>query len=150
MGFIEGLFTLVGRILLAAIFLASAVNNIQEPQQTQQYMKDKGKLDQLYPENEKTVEYLMWASVACLVVGGISVLFGYKARFGAFLLILFTASSAYFFHQFWIYPKDSPDYALHIAHFMKNAAICGGLFIVLARGAGRFSIDGPPRTYDDF
>src|SRR5687767_15405689 len=102
MAFIEGLFTLVGRILLAAIFLGAAVQFIQKPAETQIQMRE-NRIDRLYPENEQTIPYLMWAAVGCLSVGGISVLFGYKARFGALLLIIFLAAAPYFFHPVWNY-----------------------------------------------
>ena len=148
MAFIEGLFTLLGRILLVAIFLGAAVNKIQNPQDTQEKMRSV-KIDQLYPQNEQTVPALMWAAVGCLVVGGISVLFGYKARFGAFLLLVFLGAATYFFHPFWNF-KGTPEYEAQMINFLKNCAIGGGLFIVLARGAGRFSIDGPGRIHDDF
>jgi len=149
MAFIEGLFTLIGRILLAAIFLGAAVNKIQNPEKTQAYMKNVGKMDQLYPQDERTVQYLMWGAVGLLVVGGISVLFGYKARFGAFCLIAFLASATYFFHPFWKL-QGTEQFQTEMTNFLKNCAIGGGLFIVLARGAGRWSLDGPPRMADDF
>jgi putative oxidoreductase len=149
MAFLEGLFTLIGRILLAAIFLGAAVNKIKDPQGTQAYMKNVGKMDQLYPQDERTVMYLMWGAVGLLVVGGISVLFGYKARFGAFCLIVFLASATYFFHPFWKF-EGTDQFQVQMTNFLKNCAVGGGLFIVLARGAGRWSLDGPPRTYDEF
>ena len=147
MAFIEGFFTLVGRILLAAIFLGAAVNTIQDRAGTMEKMRGV-QMDKLY-EHEQTVPALMWASVACLVVGGISVLFGYKARFGAFLLLAFLVSATYFFHPVWKY-QGTDQLQKMMEPFLKNCAIAGGLFIVLARGAGRWSIDGPPRIYDDF
>src|SRR5947199_2037753 len=73
--FIEGFFTLVGRILLAAIFLGTAVGFIQNPQDAQEKMRGV-QMDKLYPTDERTVPVLMWAAVGCLVVGGISVFFG--------------------------------------------------------------------------
>jgi len=148
MAFIEGLFTLVGRILLVAIFLGAAVQFIQHPAETQDSMRKK-QIERLYPENEQTIPALMWAAVGCLTVGGISVLFGYKARFGAFLLIIFLAAATYFFHPVWNY-RGTDQFETEMAHFLKNVAIGGGLFVILARGAGRFSIDGPGRVYDDF
>ena len=149
MAFLEGLFTLIGRILLAAIFLGAAVNKIKDPQGTQAYMKNVGKMDQLYPQDERTVMYLMWAAVGCLVVGGISVLFGYKARFGAFLLLVFLVAATYFFHPVWNL-RGTEQFQMQMTNFLKNCAMAGGLFIVLARGAGRWSLDGPPRTFDEF
>jgi len=148
MAFLEGLFTLLGRILLAAIFLGTAINFIQKPQDAQTKMKSV-QMDQLYPSDERTVPVLMWGAVGFLVVGGISVLFGYKARFGALLLVVFLASATYFFHPVWNY-RGTDQFEKQMPQFLSNLAICGGLFIVLARGAGRWSLDGPPRTFDEF
>jgi putative oxidoreductase len=147
--FIEGFFTLVGRILLVAIFLGAAIGMIQTPQEYQNKMRG-AKIEQVYPQDERTIPVLMWAAVGCLVVGGISVLFGYKARFGAFLLILFLAATTYFFHPFWNYASDREMWEKQLVEFLKNIAVGGGLFIVLARGAGRWSVDGVRPAYDDF
>src|SRR5262245_3673049 len=118
MGFIEGLFTLVGRILLVVVFLGAAVQFIQHPAETQDRMREK-KIDQIHPNDERTIPALMWAAVGCLTVGGISVLFGYKARFGAFLLIVFLASATYFFHPFWNY-RGTERYNQELIDFLKN------------------------------
>jgi putative oxidoreductase len=149
MAFLEGLFTLLGRIMLSAIFLGAAVNKIQDPAGTQKIMKDVGKMDKLYPDDERTVMVLMWGAVGLLVVGGISVLFGYKARFGAFLLIVFLVAATYFFHPVWNL-RGTEQFQMQMTNFLKNCAMAGGLFIVMARGAGRWSLDGPPRTFDEF
>src|SRR5436190_18505749 len=125
MAFLEGLFTLLGRIMLAAIFLGTAINFIQKPEDAQAKMKGV-KMDQLYPSDERTVQVLMWGAVGFLVVGGISVLFGYKARFGAFLLIAFLVSATYFFHPIWNYRGAEMEKMM--PQFLSNVAICGGLF----------------------
>jgi len=148
MTFIEGFFPLVGRLLLAAIFLGTAVGFIHDPAGTQEKMRGV-QMHKLYEQDERTVPVLMWAAVGCLVVGGVSVVFGYKARFGAFLLIAFLAAATYFFHPVWKF-QGSKEFQPMMIDFLKNCAIGGGLFIVLARGAGRWSIDGVRPTYDDY
>jgi putative oxidoreductase len=72
--------------------------------------------------------------------GGLLVAIGYKARFGAAALILFTIMTMIFFHNFWAF--EGADYQMQMINFMKNLAITGGLFLILAYGAGPMSVDG--------
>ena len=71
--------------------------------------------------------------------GGLLVLFGFKARFGAFLLFIFTIPVTFVFHSFWNMPADQITNQMH--HFMKNISIMGGTLYLMAYGAGRFGFD---------
>jgi putative oxidoreductase len=53
---------------------------------------------------------------------------------GRILLLLFLIPTTLIFHNIWADPK-------RMIHFMKNAAIFGGLIVFLAAGPGAFRLD---------
>ena len=117
---------LVGRILIAAIFLMSGLSKIADPQGTQQYMQAMG---------------MTWATtlfyVGAIVIevgGGLSLLLGYWTRAGAIALILFMIPTTLIFHTNFADQNQ-------MIHFLKNLAMFGGLFYVTAYGAGPVSLD---------
>lgn len=80
-------------------------------------------------------------AIAILIelVGGLALLVGYKARWAAAALALFTIVAAFGFHNYWTMPPEKA--AMQKVNFNKNIAIFGGLLFVVAFGAGRFSVD---------
>jgi len=58
----------------------------------------------------------------------------------AWLLIAFTVIATFMAHRFW--QMDAAQYANQLNHFLKNAAIVGGLLYVVVFGAGAVSLDG--------
>src|SRR5437660_7301795 len=73
------------------------------------------------------------------VVGGISVLIGFKARWGAIALLLFTACTIIFAHHFWT--MEGAARAANQVQALKNLAIMGGPLLFAVLGSGRYSID---------
>ena len=71
--------------------------------------------------------------------GGLSVLTGFKARWGALALVLFLVPVTAIFHNFWT--LQGMEQQMQMIHFMKNLAIMGGLLSIVARGAGLASVD---------
>ena len=114
-----------GRILLAVLFLLSGINKIFAPQQVIGYIAHVG----------LPLPVLGYAlAVALEVGGGLLLLVGYKTRFAAIALAVFSVAAALLFHSAL---GDQNQFA----HFMKNLAIAGGLLHVAAFGAGAFSVD---------
>jgi putative oxidoreductase len=73
-------------------------------------------------------------------VGGLSVAFGYHAKLGAWLLVLFLIPVTLTMHRFW--GVHDPQMAqLQQAMFMKNLSILGGALLVAYFGAGPLSVD---------
>jgi putative oxidoreductase len=70
---------------------------------------------------------------------GLMLLVGYKTRWAALALFLFSVISGFFFHNFWSVPAE--QVMMQRINFYKNLAIAGGLLAYAAFGAGRFSID---------
>ncbi|MDT9341192.1 DoxX family protein [Trichodesmium erythraeum 21-75] len=115
--------SLLARIFLSAVFLKSGIGKIFSGANTQQYMESSG-----------VPGWLLIPTIIVLLVGGLSVLLGYKARYGALALVGFLIPATLVFHNIFIEP------AQEIA-FMKNLGLIGGLLMVTSFGPGSISFD---------
>ncbi|PSO61697.1 MAG: DoxX family protein [Cyanobacteria bacterium QH_6_48_35] len=121
------LIPLVARICLSAIFLRSAIiSGILNFSSTQQMIAGQGL---------PVPALLLAGNIVLQIIGGISLVLGYKARWGAIILILFLIPTTLVFHPFWSNPAET------IA-FLKNLGLIGGLLLVTYVGAGAISVDG--------
>ena len=121
----------VGRLLLALIFIISGYNKIMGWPGVVGAVEAKGlPLPLLFGAGAIVAE----------LGGGLLVAIGYKARFGAAMLILFMIVTTLLFHNFWAF--EGGDYQTQMINFMKNLSMTGGLLLVLAYGAGPMSVDG--------
>ncbi len=85
---------------------------------------------------------MLMGAIGFLILGSLSVVLGFKARFGALLLFAFLAVTTYYFHDFWNMEfTDSEQTSNELMHFMKNLAIGGALLIIVANGSGNWSLD---------
>lgn len=123
---------LLGRIGLAVLFLWSAYTKFAYMDANVGYMKAYGM---------PAAEVLIWPAALIELVGGAMLALGWKARWAALALALFTLVSMFIFHAYWSVPADQVQNQQ--IHFMKNVAIAGGLLFVFARGSGRYGIDRP-------
>jgi putative oxidoreductase len=73
--------------------------------------------------------------------GGLLIIVGWQTRLAALALAIFSAVAAYYFHDFW--NQTGPQHTNNMIHFMKNVSIIGGLLMLCAVGAGRYSLNGP-------
>jgi len=134
-GTCESLTALFGRILLSAIFLMSAFGKIADWSGTTHHMEEKGMV---------ATSFFLAGALALEALGGLSVLLGFFARWGAAALIVFVVAVTSVFHNFWV--EDGPARMNQMQHFMKNLALTGGLLMVAALGPGGFSFDHRRRT----
>ena len=74
------------------------------------------------------------------LVGGLSVLFGYRTRFGAWLLVIFLVPVTLMMHNFWA-GWDPATSQIERAMFMKNVTMVGGALLISYFGAGPLSVD---------
>ena len=89
-------------------------------------------------------EVLGYAAATIEVLCGIMILIGFKARFAAVVLFLFTIGTVVVSHDFW-----NMEGAAQIANqtqALKNLAIMGALLMIAAAGSGSLSLDGRPRS----
>jgi len=124
----------LGRALLSAIFIVVGFNKIMAIAGTVTYL---GRLGVPSPQ------IVAWVVAIFEVVAGLMVLVGFRTRWAAFALAVFTGVTIYLAHPFWNVP--SAQYMNQFNHAMKNIAIIGGLLLLAVYGPGRFSIDGGRR-----
>jgi putative oxidoreductase len=74
------------------------------------------------------------------LLGGLMLLVGFRTRWAALALAVFTVMAAFFFHNYWAMPEAQQ--MMQKLNFTKNLAIAAGLLAFSAFGAGRFSIEG--------
>jgi putative oxidoreductase len=74
------------------------------------------------------------------LAGGLSVLLGYHARWGALALILFLVPVTFMMHKFWAV-SDPMMKQMQMVMFMKNLGLIGGALMVYVFGAGPLSLD---------
>ena len=123
-----GLIDFFGRIFLSAIFFMAGINKIQNYAGTQGYMEQHGVPGILLP-----------LVLAAEILLPIMLVVGWQTRLAALGLALFTLISGGIFHFV-------PDDQTQMIMLMKNIAIAGGLFVVVAHGAGSWSIDERSKT----
>jgi putative oxidoreductase len=121
---------LLGRICLSALFIMAGIGKFLDYDQTTQYMVAKG---------FTMVPLFLVVSGAIEIIGGLSLLLGYRIRYGALLLILFMIPTTLLFSAFWSY--EGLEARLQFIQFLKNVSVIGGLLYVLSVGAGKFSFD---------
>ena len=74
------------------------------------------------------------------IVGGLSILLGYRAKLGAWLIVLFLVPVSLMMHKFWTV-TDPTMAQLQMVLFMKNVSMLGGALLISQFGAGPFSLD---------
>lgn len=116
---------LIGRLLLAALFILAGVNKLGSAQGTVGFIESVGL---------PLAEPIYYATVALEIIGGLVLAVGYKARYAAAALGLFSIAAAAVFHS------DFGDQS-QVTSFLKNLSLAGGLFYVFAFGPGRLSLD---------
>ena len=117
--------SLVGRVLLSAIYLLSGLSKVAAPAATIGYISSAGL---------PFAPLGLAIAVAVEILGGAALIAGYRTRFVAAVLAIFTVATALAFHN---HLADQNQFI----HFFKNIAMAGGLLQVVAFGAGRFSLD---------
>ena len=79
------------------------------------------------------------------IVGGLLILLGYQAKWGAWLIVLFLIPVTFMMHAFWK-ETDPMQKQMQMGMFMKNISILGGAFLITWFGAGPVSLDSRRKT----
>jgi putative oxidoreductase len=82
---------------------------------------------------------LMIVALLMIVMGIVSLAFGYHTRYGAVILFGLTIAAAFALHDFWHYANASREAEFDI--FTRDVAICGGLLVMIGLGGGPFALD---------
>ena len=130
MNAIERLGPLAGRVMMAALFIPSGFSKLAGFQGTVGYIASKGlPLPQLGAVAAIVVELLVAAAL----------LLGWRTRWAALILVLFTLAAAVLFHDYWAVPPEQK--MMQAINFWKNVAIAGGLLFVATHGPGPYAVD---------
>lgn len=132
MSTVQSLLAPVGRLMIAVIYLMSAVGNkIPNFNNVAGYMKSVG---------IPATQLMLVGAIAFLILGSLSIVVGYKTRIGASLLLIFLVLATYYFHPFWKF--EGQENQQQMIQFMKNLSLMGTMVFLIAVGPGPMSLDG--------
>jgi putative oxidoreductase len=120
---------LLGRALYSWIFISSVMGHFSP--HTIEYVAGKG---------VPMAAVLVPLAGAMALVGGLSILIGYRARWGAWLLVLFLVPVTLVMHKFWGIEEPMTAQMQKIM-FMKNLSMLGGALLIAYFGSGPLSVD---------
>ena len=136
----------LGRILVPIVFIWGAIGKLLDIGRFAKLLTDAGVPipDEIAPYLGGMPKYeaLAWALAVLELLCGLMILFGLKARWGALLLVVFTAGTIFFVHRFWEMSGDA--YVQNQLHALKNLSILGALLIIVSVGSGPHSVDRRP------
>ena len=121
---------LVGRILLAAIFVISGFHKILGFDGTAGYMASKGL---------PMPQVLLVLTILLELGGGLLLVVGYKVRWVTIAFALWLIPTTLIFHKFW--GIDPSQVQNQMNNFLKNFSIMGGMLILWAFGPGAYSLE---------
>lgn len=122
--------SLLGRILLAALFLPAGIGKLTGFSGTVGYISSAGLP---FPELGAAL------ALSVEIAGGVALIVGFGTRPAALALAVFTLVASLFFHNYWAVPVDQQF--MQQLLFFKNIAVVGGLLTLAAWGAGAWSVD---------
>jgi putative oxidoreductase len=120
---------LVGRILFSFIFIMTIMGHFS--QQDISFAAAAG---------VPLASFAVPISGIIALLGGLSIAFGYKAKWGAWLIVLFLVPITIMMHNFWAAP-DKMTAQMQMAMFIKNISILGGALMIAYFGTGPLSLD---------
>jgi putative oxidoreductase len=133
MSFGESIAPVVGRCMLAALFILAGANKMQNWDETAAVMTAHG-ISAAGP--------LLALSVVIEIGAGLALVAGFRTRLMALVLFLFTLAVSFVMHDFWTISDNAELARTQMQLFAKNMAIAGGLLLLVGMGAGRLSFDG--------
>ena len=116
-------FDLIGRILISALFLISALNKIFNLEGSMGWMEGFG-----------VPGFLIFPAIAIEVVLPVLVIVGYQARIAAGILAIFCLATAFIFHF------DFSNQTQFVS-FLKNIGLAGGFLFIVVNGTKDWSVD---------
>ncbi|MDP3620812.1 MAG: DoxX family protein [Polynucleobacter sp.] len=126
---------LIGRILIAALFLPAGIAKLTAFDGSVNYFASIG---------IAMPAIAVVATIIVEVLGSLLLIIGYKTRIVAIGLAIFTLIASVTGHAYWLAPAEQAYVAQLL--FYKNIAIIGGLIILATSGAGSISIDGKTKA----
>jgi putative oxidoreductase len=124
---------LVGRVLLANIFIVAGYKKIPGFAGTLGYMASK-----MPAVDPMLLKIMLVVTILVELGGGILILLGWQARWAAAAVLLWLVPVTLIFHAYWGLPAQ--EMQAQFIHFQKNLAIVGGLLYITAFGSGVLSL----------
>ncbi len=122
---------LVARICVSFIFLYEAYDSIIFFKSTKETLTAYG--------IHWNQDMLLIGLIFVLILGGVLILIGYYASIGGFLILLYWIPFTFIVYSFW---NDADDVRrLNSLYFMRNMGVAAALMLLMANGAGRFSVN---------
>jgi putative oxidoreductase len=121
---------LLGRILLAGIFVISGFGKITGFEGTAGEIASKGL---------PLPQVLTVIAILIELGGGLAILLGWKTRWAALAMVVLLIVITPIFHGYWGAPPE--QVMEQQINFMKNVSILGGMLLLFAFGPGRYSVD---------
>lgn len=122
---------LLGRILMAALFIVAGINKAMNIQGITGYIGTK------LPQPE----ILAYLTIVLEIGGGILLIIGFMTRWVSLALAVFVIVATFLFHPFWEF-AGQPAYSNQLNHFLKNGAVVGALLgYFMYYGAGPLAAD---------
>lgn len=131
MSLAERISPFIGRLALAWFFLSDAYMRLAGWTETIQWLQTK---------NIPSPAVVLFVALAAMILGGLSLLFGFRTKAGALLLFIYAVGSTVLMHDYWTVEDVAArqaDYQI----FIRNIAIAGGLLLLLGIGPGQFAAD---------
>jgi len=128
-GLLSSIVVLVGRVCFSAIFL-DAVPHHFSPQG----------IGYAAAHGVPMANLLVPASGVLAGLGAASVMLGFRARLGAWLLVAFLVPVTLMMHAFWA-ESDPAAAAMQQGMFLKNVCMLGGALLITQLGSGPMSLD---------
>jgi len=119
----------LGRLLFAAIFLMAGLGHFS-----------KQEIGYAAAQGVPLASIAVPLSGVLALAGGLSILLGYRAKLGAWLIVLFLVPVTVMMHNFWAV-KDPMMAQMQMIMFMKNVAMLGAALLITQFGAGPLSLD---------
>ena len=117
------LFSPVGRLLIANIFLIDGINKISYYEGVPEWMFLKG-----------VPEYLLPLVILLEIGGALAIILGWRVKLFSLLFFVFCILTAIIFHSDFTNNMDK-------VIFMKNMSMAGGFLFLFLHGGGDFSLD---------
>lgn len=119
----------IGRVMFALIFVASIVGHFSSAE-----------ISEAAAHGVPLATVVVPLAGIIALVGGVSVMLGYRARFGALLLLVFLVPVTLVMHKFWGLP-DPQMAMMQKVNFMKNLSLAGTCLLIMHFGSGPYSLD---------
>ena len=125
---------LLARVMLSALFLVSGYFKLMGMERTTGYFASLGL---------PMPGLMVWLAILAELGLPILLLVGFRARWVALALCLFTLFTAATGHRFWGFDTATqfPHYVAQLTQFLKNLGIAGGFLLLALVGPGRFAVD---------